>query len=96
MKSNERRFRELQQKFDSVLKFVERENIYLQNVDVQDDKLLLRVAVPSEEMRAALLEVIGAVDPSYEEIHPDIRVEAHDNVPHSGQTNVQSGLEFSR
>ena len=96
MANTEQRFTELKQKFSPVFQFLDDHRVSLQNLQIQDDKLLLRVAVPTEDLRAQIQSVISRIDPSFEEVHADIRVEGSDNVPHTGQTNVQSDLEFSR
>lgn len=96
MESTEQRFTELKQKFSPVLQFLEDHQASLQNLQIQDDKLLIRAVVPNVDLRRQIESVIARVDPSFDEVLPDIRVEADDNTPNTGQTKVQSDLEFSR
>jgi|SRR4051812_49363046 hypothetical protein len=96
MASTDQRFAELKQKFSPVLQFLDDHRVSLQNLQIQDDKLLIRAAVPTEDLRGQIQSVIGRIDPSFDEVLADIRVEASDNAPHTGQTTVQSDLEFSR
>jgi hypothetical protein len=94
MDSNQQ-FDRLKQKFAPVLKFADEHRIALQTLNIQDNKLLIRVVVPSEEMRGRFMKEIERIDPSFNEVDPDVRVEAVDNVPNTGQTIVNDAQHLS-
>jgi hypothetical protein len=91
----EQRFEQLKAKFAPALQFLESGKISLQALNIQDDRLLVRVVVPSAEVRDQVVEQFKRLDPSLAEVHPDIRIEAADNVPATGQSTVQTGGSFS-
>jgi hypothetical protein len=95
MDSN-RQFERLKQKYASVLRLLDESKASVQNLNIQEDKLLIRVAVPTQELRDRIMAEINRLDPTSNEVQPDIRVQAGGNVPNTGQTNVAPGNEFSK
>jgi len=95
MPDTDQRFDELKRKFSVALRLLEGSRISLQNLNIQDNKLLIRAAVPTEEVRAELMSALERIDPSFDEVFADIRVDGQSNVPNTGQSKVQSDLEFS-
>jgi hypothetical protein len=95
MDSN-RQFERLKQKYASVLRLLDESKASVQNLNIQNDKLLIRVAVPTQELRDRIMAEINRLDPTSNEVQPDIRVQAEGNVPSTGQTNVSPGNEFSK
>ncbi len=91
----DRRFEQLKAKFAPAIQFLDRSHISVQALNVQDDRLLVRAVVPSPEMRDQLIAQFQRLDPSLDEVHTDIRIEAADNVPATGQSSVQTGGSFS-
>ena len=95
MDNTEERFEQLKRKFSPVLDLLSQLHIQLRNLAVQDNKLLIRAAAPDEATRGRILSAIERIDDSYQDIYPDIQVERGGQTPHTGQSKVQSDLEFS-
>jgi hypothetical protein len=94
MNNTEDRFEQLKRKFSPVLDLLSQTNASVQNLSIQDDKLLIRAAVANEAARGRILSEIERIDSSYGDVYPDIRVEHGAEAPNTGQTKVQSDLEF--
>jgi nucleoid-associated protein YgaU len=72
----EQKFNQLKQKYQSVLNSIEQQNVRLQNLHVENDKLFIRGTAPSEEAKNAIWDQIKLVDPNYSDLTADITVEA--------------------
>lgn len=72
--NSQRRFQELKQKYEPVLRSIEQQQIQLQNLHVQDNKLFLRGIAPSEQAKNNVWNQIKAVNPQYDDITADITV----------------------
>ena len=94
MDSNQR-FAQLKQKYRPVFEFISRQPLQIQNLDVQNDKLVIRGVAPSEGLEGRILQQIERIDPSFSDVTPDIRIEAKDNAPNTGETQVQTSQDFS-
>lgn len=70
----QQRFGTLKQKYQPVLKVIEQENVQLQNLHVENDKLFVRGVAPSEAAKNKVWDQIKAVDPSGSGITADITV----------------------
>jgi len=75
MKNQDDRLQALKQKYAPVLRTIEQQGVRLQNVHVQDDKLLIRGAAPSEDAKNRVWDQIKMVDPTYSDLTADITVE---------------------
>lgn len=91
----DQRFEQLKVKFAPAIQFLESSDVSVQALNIQDDRLLVRAVVPSPELRDQLIERFRRLDPSLDEVHADIRIEAADNVPATGQSSVQTSGSFS-
>jgi hypothetical protein len=89
------RFEQLKRKYEPVLRFIEQNSIPIQKMNVQDDKLLIRVDVASLAMRQRLMDRITQIDPAASDVHPDIRVDGVTTVPNTGQTTVSAAETFA-
>ncbi|HEY2821734.1 MAG TPA: LysM peptidoglycan-binding domain-containing protein [Candidatus Acidoferrum sp.] len=68
------KFQELQAKYQSVLNFIKQQpNAQLQNVNMEGDKLLIRVAAPSQDVKNKIWDQIKLVDPSFSDLTADIQ-----------------------
>jgi nucleoid-associated protein YgaU len=74
--STEQRLNELKQKYSSVLNMIQQQGIRLSHVHVQDDKLFIQGAAPSEDAKNQVWNQIKLVNPQYNDITADITVEA--------------------
>jgi nucleoid-associated protein YgaU len=73
---SEQKFNQLKQKYQSVLNAIEQQNVRLQNLHVENDKLFIRGTAPSEQAKNAVWDQIKMVDPNYSDLTADITVEA--------------------
>jgi LysM repeat protein len=62
----QQRFNELKGKYQSVLNLIEQQQVQLQNLHVQDNKLFIKGTAPSEEAKNAVWNQIKLVDASYD------------------------------
>jgi nucleoid-associated protein YgaU len=73
---SEQKFNQLKQKYQSVLNSIEQQNVRLQNLHVENDKLFIRGTAPSEQAKNEVWDQIKLVDPNYSDLTADITVEA--------------------
>jgi nucleoid-associated protein YgaU len=66
------RFEQLKMKYQSVLNFIQAQNVQLQNLNLQGDKLLIRATAPSESVKNRVWDQIKLVDPNYQDLVVDI------------------------
>jgi LysM repeat protein len=72
----EQKFNQLRQKYQTVLNTIEQQNVRLQNLHVEEDKLFIRGTAPSEQAKNEIWNQIKLVDPAFSDITADITVEA--------------------
>ena len=72
--NSQRRFQELKQKYQPVLQAIDQQQIQLQNLHVQDNKLFIRGTAPSEQAKNNVWNQIKSVNPQYDDITADISV----------------------
>jgi nucleoid-associated protein YgaU len=70
------RFDELKQKYASVFAVVQQQGVRLAQLHVQDNKLFMRGAAPSEAIKNVLWNQIKVVNPAYDDITADITVDS--------------------
>src|SRR5262245_968785 len=73
--SDQQKLEQLKQKYQSVLNLIQQVQVRLQNVHVQDGKLLIRGIAPSEEVKNRVWDQIKLVDSTYSDLTADITVE---------------------
>jgi LysM repeat protein len=101
---SEQKFNQLKQKYQTVLNTIEQQNVKLQNLHIENDKLFIRGTAPSEQAKNAIWDQIKLVDPNYSDLTADITVEAPQQraaavggAETSGQTyTVKSGDTLSK
>ena len=64
----------LKQKYQSVLTLMEQQHVRLQNVHVENGKLLIRGTAPSEDAKNRVWDQIKRIDPRYSDLTADITV----------------------
>ena len=62
----QQRFNELKTKYQSVLNAIEQQQVQLQNLHVQDNKLFIKGTAPSEQAKNNVWNQIKLVDPGYD------------------------------
>src|SRR5579864_7733508 len=70
------RFDELKQKYSSVLAVVQQQGVRLAQLHVQDNKLFMRGAAPSETIKNAVWTQIKTINPAHDDITADITVDS--------------------
>jgi LysM domain len=67
------KFEQLKAKYQSVLNFIQQQqNTNLQNVNMEGDKLFIRAAAPSPDVKNKIWDQIKLVDPSFSDLIADI------------------------
>ncbi len=69
--NSQKRFEELKQKYQSVLRIIEQQQVQLQNLHVQDNKLFIKGTAPSEQAKNKIWDEIKLVNPSADDITAD-------------------------
>jgi nucleoid-associated protein YgaU len=64
----------LKQKYQSVLTFMEQQQVRVQNLHVEKGKLVVRATAPSEDVKNRIWNQIKLVDASYGDLSADITV----------------------
>jgi LysM repeat protein len=72
----EDRFEQLKLKYQSVLNFMQSQNIQLQNLNLQDNKLFIRGMAPSQDVKNKVWDQIKLVDPTFSDLTADIQAPA--------------------
>lgn len=72
----EDRFQQLKMKYQSVLNFIQAQNVQLQNLNMEGDKLFIRATAPSQDAKNRVWDQIKLVDPSYSDLIADIQAPA--------------------
>ena len=100
----QQRTQQLKEKYGSALRVIEQQGVRLENVHVENNKLLIRGAAPSEDAKNKVWDQIKLVDPSYSDLICDLRVEQRaGQAAAAGQTQaaaqtytVQAGDSLSK
>jgi nucleoid-associated protein YgaU len=70
------RFEQLKMKYQSVLNFIQSQDVQLQNLNMEGDKLLIRASAPSADLKNRVWDQIKLVDPSFSDLTADIQAPA--------------------
>jgi nucleoid-associated protein YgaU len=74
MAQGDQRFEQLKQKYQSVQNAMAQNQVKLQNLNMEGDKLLMRGEAPSQEAKNKVWDQIKMVDPTYSDLIADIKV----------------------
>src|SRR5271166_2272575 len=69
------RLDELKQKYQSALSVIQQKGVVLSHLHVQDDKLFLQGAAPSEDIKNAVWNAIKEADPAFGDLTCDLSVD---------------------
>lgn len=69
------RFEELKQKYQGALNTIQREGVRLTHLNMQDSKLLIQGAAPSETIKNDIWNQIKAVDATYGDLICDLTID---------------------
>lgn len=89
------RLSELKQKYDRALKMMTEKGIKLQNLHVEDNKLFMRGAAPSEQAKGAVWSEIVAADSAHADVALDLTVDPS-LAPAQQSYSVKSGDTLSK
>jgi nucleoid-associated protein YgaU len=100
----EDRLQVLKLKYQSVLNSMQAQNVQLQNVNLQDNKLFIRGTAPSQDAKNKVWDQIKLVDPTYADLIADIQAPAAAAAaaaaggarPNSRTYTVQAGDSLSK
>jgi LysM repeat protein len=70
------RLEQLKSKYQSVLNFMSSQNVQLQNLNMQDNKLFIRGVAPSQDIKNKVWDQIKLVDHNYSDLIADIQAPA--------------------
>jgi nucleoid-associated protein YgaU len=70
------RLDELKQKYKAALDIIQSEGVHLTHLHVQDNKLFIQGAAPSEDVKNNVWNQIKAADPSYSDLTADLTVDS--------------------
>ena len=91
------RLDELKQKYASVLETITKRWVRLDHVHVQDNKLVIGAAAPTEEIKNDVWNAIKAVNPGLDDIMAEIAVDSSLPAPPAAQSyTVQPGDTLSK
>jgi len=86
MASQDQTLQTLKQKYQSVLNVIQQQQVRLDHLHVQDNKLFLSGVAPSSDAKNKVWDEIKRVDPSYSDLTADIRVEQAERTQSAGAT----------
>ncbi|HJZ50551.1 MAG TPA: LysM peptidoglycan-binding domain-containing protein [Candidatus Acidoferrales bacterium] len=66
------RLEQLKSKYQSVLNFMQAQNVRLENLNMADNKLYIRAEAPSQDVKNKVWDQIKLVDPSFSDLTADI------------------------
>jgi nucleoid-associated protein YgaU len=69
------RLEELKTKYQTVLKAVQEKSVRLANLHLQDNKLFVRGAAPSQAVKNHIWDLIKIINPKFDDITADITVD---------------------
>jgi len=74
MAQTDQRFEQLKQKYQSVVSAMQQQQVRLQNLNMQGDKLYMRAEAPSQDAKNRVWDQIKLVDSAYSDLIADITV----------------------
>jgi hypothetical protein len=72
--NSQTRFEELKQKYQSVLRTIEQQHVQLQNLHVENNKLVIKGTASSEQAKNKIWDEIKLVNPNADDIMADFTV----------------------
>ncbi len=84
------RLEELKNKYSAALQTIQQKGVSLSHLHVQDNKLFIQGAAPSEDIKNEVWNKIKAADSSYSDLTADISVDSSLPQPQSSQAAAAS------
>jgi hypothetical protein len=66
------RFEQLKAKYQSVMNFMQAQNVRIENLNMADNKLYIRAEAPSQDVKNKVWDQIKLVDPSFSDLTADL------------------------
>ena len=88
---NEDQFNQLKQKYENALNTLDHEGGRVQNLHVENGKLIVVGVVPSEDAKNKVWDRIKEADPNYGDLSADITVDESQGQPATQTYTVKSG-----
>jgi nucleoid-associated protein YgaU len=85
----------LKQKYGAVIEHGQSRGVSWKNIHIENEKLLIRGAAPTEPIKNEVWSKIKAIDPTYADLTADITVDSSLKVPEKNYT-VASGDTLSK
>ena len=85
------RLEELKSKYQGALDTIKREGVHLTHLHVQDNKLFIQGAAPSQDIKNDVWNQIKAVDPTYSDLTCDLTIDSSLPQPQQAQAAAASG-----
>lgn len=87
----------LKAKYAPALQVITQKGVHLTNLHVQDDKLTIKGAAPSEQVKNEVWTAIKSVDPSFSDLSMDLAIDSSLPAPTAAQTyTVTAGDTLSK
>lgn len=97
MAQENQRFEQLKQQYQSVQNALAQNQVRLQNLNMQGDKLFMRAEAPSQEAKNKAWDQIKTIDPSYSDLIADITVSESAQAPRTQSAGASvSGGQAAR
>lgn len=90
------RLEELKNKYKSVLDLIPQKGVRLTHVHLQDNKLFVQGAAPSEQIKNEIWSRIKEVDPSYSDLTCDLTIDSSLPAPQSQAQAAAAGASGTR
>jgi nucleoid-associated protein YgaU len=91
MAQSDQRFEQLKQKYQPVQNAMGQQQVRLQNLNMQGDKLFMRAEAPSEDAKNRVWDAIKLVDPTYSDLIADITVNQSAQAPMTQTAGAHAG-----
>jgi pentose-5-phosphate-3-epimerase len=86
---------QLKNKYNSVLEFIKQNGVHLTHLHVQDNKLFIQGAAPSEQIKNQVWNKIKAVDPTYSDLTCDLSVDSSLPQPQAAHAAAAAANAFT-
>ncbi|HKR00906.1 MAG TPA: LysM peptidoglycan-binding domain-containing protein [Pyrinomonadaceae bacterium] len=90
-KGKEDQFAQLKQKYQTVLNKIDEEGAHVENLHIENDKLLIRAKAGSEDAKNRIWDQIKLVDQNYGDLTADIQVDDKYNQRETETYTVKAG-----
>lgn len=85
------RLEELKKKYSAALQTIQQKGVHLTHLHVQDNKLVIQGAAPSEDVKNEVWNQIKAADSSYKDVAADLSVDSSLTPAPAAQAAAASG-----